>query len=218
MARSDDPAPPRDSSPHLPAVLSDVSVLGRGTSVIAARLGGLSGDVDASHAELVEVVWEDPALDRLDISGALLTDVSIREPRIAVMNGREGRWRDVEIAGGRIGSIDLLRAELDGVTFRDVRVDYLGLPSARLSHVRFVSCSFGTIDLPEARCDRVSFEGCRADEVDTRGLRAAHLDLRGVEVLAFTDSTSLRGATLSSRQSETHSAAFAAALGIRIRD
>lgn len=218
MARREEPLPPRESTPDLPPVLTAVNGLGRAGAVMGARVEGLHGDVDASHGELAETLWEAPTLDRLDLTGATLADTRWTEPRIGALLARDGRWRNVEISGGRIGTADFLRAELDGVVLRDLRIDYLGLPAARIGHVRFVGCRFGTLDLPEAQMHRVVFEDCRADEVDTRGLRAAHLDLRGLEALSFTDPASLRAATLSPRQAETHGPAFATALGIRLAD
>ncbi|CAN7295796.1 hypothetical protein LJR045_001481 [Microbacterium sp. LjRoot45] len=218
MARRDDPAPPRDSTPDLPPMLEPVTRLVPRGEVHAARIDGLDGEVDASHAELVETLWEAPTLDRLDLTGARIVDSRIADARVTVVVGRDARWRNVEIDGGRLGTVDLQRAELDGVTFRGIRIDYLGSPSAHLAHVRFVGCRFGTIDLPEARAERVAFEDCRADEMDTRGLRAVDLDLRGLEVLSITDPSALRGATLTARQCETHGTAFADALGVKIRD
>lgn len=216
MARREDPAPPRDSSPDLPPVLAVATALGRGADVAGLRLEGLAGEVDASHGSLVETLWETPSLERLDLRGTTLADARWTEPRIGALVARDARWRNVEITGGRIGTADFLRAELDGVVLRDLRIDYLGLPAARVGHVRFVGCRFGTLDLPEAHLDRVAFEECRADEVDTRGLRAAHLDLRGLEALSFTDPAALRSATVTARQAESHGPALAAALGIRV--
>lgn len=182
------------------------------------RIVGGTGSVEAPHSHLVESLWESPTLDLLDLTGAVLTDLRLTDPRITQIVARESRWRDVEITGGRIGTLDLTRAELDGVVIRGIRIDYLALPSASVRHVRLIDCDFGTIDFPDARVERVACDGCRADEVDTRGLRAAHTDLRGIEVLSFTDMSALRGVTLSSRQVEQHSAALASALGIRTQD
>ncbi len=213
-----DPAPPRSSAPDLPAVLDAAARVERRSVLTAVRLSGLTGHIDAAHSHIVESLWDAPAADLLDLTGAVLTDVRLTDPRITELVAREGRWRDVEIVGGRIGTIDLLRAELDGVVLRDVRIDYLAMPSAHVAHVRVIDCEIGTLDLPEARIDRVAFERSRVDEVDTRGMRAAHLDLRGLAALSYTDPPALRGATLTPAQAETHAAAFAAALGIRLQD
>jgi uncharacterized protein YjbI with pentapeptide repeats len=218
MALRDDPEPPRRSEPDLPTVREDLRSVSRGADIQGANLLGIRGEVDATHSHIVESVWEAPDVSLLDLSGGAMTDVRLSQARATQIRAREVRWRDVEIEGGRVGSLDLLRAELDGVCLHGVRIDYLGLAAASLRHVRFVDCLFGAIDLPEARVERIAFENCRVDELDARGLRAAHVDLRGLDVLSFADVSGLRGVTLSPSQAEQHAAAFAAALGVRVRD
>jgi len=210
------PLPPRVSAPDLPAVLDEVSGLRARTDVLGIAVGSLSGDVDAAHARIAESRMASASVDHLDLTGTHLVDVAIDEVRAVELIARDGTWRNVEIAGGRIATIDGLRAQWDSVVLRGAHVDYLSLPSAELTDVLFVDCHFGTIDLPEARIARLSFEGCRADEVDTRGLRARDLDLRGLEALSFTDPRALAGAWLDPRQAELHAASFAHALGIRV--
>lgn len=214
MPRSDGPAAPRLHSPDLPAVLDGASALDRHGDVLGARLR-LTGAVDAAHAHLTECVVTASA-DRLDLTGASLVDVRLDEVSAAELVARDGRWRTVEMIGGRLGTLDLLRAELDVVLFQGVRIDYLSLPSAQAVDVRFDGCRIGTLDVPSAALTRVAFTDCRVDEVDTRELRATDLDLRGLEALGFTSPAGLRGATLDARQAELHAAAFAEALGIRI--
>lgn len=212
-----DPVPPRECAPDLPDELDDVADVKPRDDLFGARITGLSGDVDAAYGRLVECAVESASVDRLDLGGATLTDVRVADIRAAALSARNGRWRNVLVAGGRIGTLDLWRAELDGIELRGLRIDYLSLASASVADVRFVDCVLGAVDLPEARVERVAFDGCRADEVDTRGLRATDLDLRGLEALSFTDPAGLRGATLSERQAEQHAPSFAAALGIRLR-
>ncbi len=153
----------------------------------------------------------------MDFTGARLADVLVENLRAAQVRAHEGRWQTVTFAGGRIGSLDLRRAELAGVVFRRLRMDYVSLPSARLTDVIFEDCEIGALDLPGAQLVRVQFLGCTAEEVDTCGLRATDLDLRGLEALSFTDPRGLSGATLAPRQADTHAAAFARALGIRLQ-
>lgn len=64
--------------------------------------------------------------------------------------------------------------------------------------------------------EKFSVQDTRIDEIDTRGLRSDHFDLRGAEVLRFTDPRGLAGAMLSTRQAELHGPSFADALGIRL--
>jgi len=210
------PLPPRLTAPDLPDVFEEVLGLRARADVLAVSAGALSGDVDAVHARIGESRVVSASVNHLDLTGTHLVDVAIDDMRAVEVIARDGAWRNVEITGGRIATIDALRAQWDSVVLRGVHVDYLSLPSAELSDVLFVDCRFGTIDLPEARIARVAFENCSADEVDTRGLRAGNLDLRGLEALAFTDPRGLTGAWLDARQAELHAPAFAQALGIRV--
>lgn len=216
VSRPSAPAPPRITAPDLPDVLEEVSGLRARADVLAVSLSALDGDVDAVHARIAEARMSAASVGRLDLTGTHLVDVAIHEMRAVEVVARDGAWRNVEISGGRIATIDGLRGQWDSVVLRGLHVDYLSLPSAEISDVLFVDCRFGTIDLPEARITRLAFEGCRADEVDTRGLRARDLDLRGLEALSFTDPRALAEAWFDARQAELHAAAFAQALGIRV--
>ena len=176
---------------------------------------GLTDEIDARHAHLDECTIADLSLDRLDLGGAVLADVSICALTAAVVRAREGRWRNVAVEGGRIGSLDLSDADLTMVELRGVRIDYLSLASATVADLRCVDCTFGAIDAPDARMERVAFEGCRADELDSRGLRATDTDMTGLDIVTITEPLGLRGVTLSEAQVSQHAFAFAAALGIR---
>lgn len=216
VSRRDSPAPPRISTPDLPEGLDDLEEVTARADLLGVRITGLSGTVAAPHARFAESRIEPAAVELLDLTGATLTDVAVADLRTPSLVARDGAWRTVEVSGGRVGTLDALRATWQGVVLRGIRVDYLSLASARLDDVLFVDCTIGALDVPEAHLTRVRFDGCRADEVDTRGLRAADLDLRGLEALSFTDARALQGATLDARQAETHAAAFADALGIRV--
>lgn len=214
--RTDAPAPPRVATPDLPARLDPVTGLTRRGDLLGVRVTGVGDIVDAAHARLTESLVEGITATHVDLTGAILTDVRITEPRAAEIVARDGRWRSVEIVGGRIGTLDLLRADLDGVTLREVRIDYLSAPSARITDLRVVDCVIGTMDLPEAEVKRASFHDARVDEVDTRSLRAADLDLRGLAALSYTEPAALRGATMTADQLVLHAGSFARALGIHV--
>lgn len=215
--RPDRPRAPRETVPDLPPFLETVHGLGPRTEVIGSAVVGLSGVVEAAHARVVESALDDVVLDRLDVTGATLTDVRVGAVRVVEVRAPAASWRSVEISGGRISTLDVQRGDWDGVLVRGARIDYLGAAAATLRDVAFVDCDFGTLDLPGATCERVAFAGCRADEVDTRDLRATDLDLRGLEALSFTDVRALRGATLTAAQLTFHAPSFAAALGVDVR-
>lgn len=213
------PRPPRISAPDVPTDLDAVSALRSRVDLLGVLVDGVGGEVDAAHCRLVESrvdAASGPAAGRVDATGATFVDVAVDQLRAMALVARDGSWRNVELTGGRIATLDGLRVRWDSVVVRGAHIDYLSLPSAELTDVLFVDCSFGSIDLPEARLARVAFEGCRADEVDTRGMRGDDVDLRGLEALAFTDVRALTGAWLQPRQAELHAPAFAQALGIRI--
>lgn len=137
MATQNGPRAPRAAVPDLPSRFDDATGLTPRTEVFAARLTGLSGDVDGAHARLVETIAEDVAADRLDLTGATLADVRLGLARLVELIARDGSWRNVVVPGGRISTLDLQRAALDGVEFRGVRIDYLGASAATLQDVRF---------------------------------------------------------------------------------
>ncbi|MCR2811713.1 hypothetical protein NQ166_08400 [Microbacterium sp. zg.Y1090] len=212
------PRPPRQALPDLPPRLTAGTALGRRSDVSQTRLEGLTADVDAAHARLVECVLAASAVGRLDLTGATLIDVAIEDLRATTVAAVSGTWRSVAVTGGRIGTLDLSRAQVDAVEVRGARIDYLALGQAVVADVLIADCVIGSLDLPGASLERVRFEDSRADDVDTREMRATDLDLRGLQALGYTDPAALRGATLSAHQASALAESFAAALGVQVRD
>lgn len=211
------PQPPRVGAPDLPRTLTDVDGLSARGDYFQGRVTSLGVLTDAAHSELTECTLAAASVDRLDLSGASLVDVSIDDLRATTVVARNARLRRVRITGGRIGTLDLGTAHVDEVELRGVRIDYLSLGGAQVEDLLVADCSITTLDVPQAALSRVRFESSRADEVDTRGMRAADLDLRGLDAAAYLDVGSLRGATLTPWQVEQLSAAFATALGIDVQ-
>lgn len=212
------PHPPRLAAPDLPEILADTAAIDRHGDHVRERIAGLTGAVDAAHTAITESAVVAASVDRLDLTGATLVDVELQELRATSVSAREARLRRVRVIGGRIGSLDLGGAGIDEVELRGVRIDYLSLGGAKVEDLLIADCTIATIDLPQATLSRVRFDGCRADEVDARGMKADSLDLRGLDALAYLDVAALRGATLSSWQVEQLAPAFAASLGIDVRD
>ncbi|SIR52424.1 hypothetical protein SAMN05880568_0308 [Microbacterium sp. RURRCA19A] len=218
MVRARGPLPPRVSAPDLPREFDDVGGLGPRADLFAARIVSLEGHVDAAHSTLAECSVAEASVDSLVLTGATLTDVEFATLRATELLARDGRWRNVAMIGGRVGTLDLSGADLDSVEIRGVRIDFLSLRGATVRDVLVADCVIGTLDLPLAKLARVRFEGCRADEVDADGLRAEHADLRGLDAVSFGRPDSLRGVTLTHRQVELAATDFARALGIDVQD
>lgn len=218
MPSASEPVAPRLSPPDLPPRLQDGPFPGRGVDAFQLRWTAIHPVAEAPYANLTECALVDASVERLDVTGATLVDVDVRELRATAVVARGARLRRVRISGGRIGTLDLADADLGEVELRDVRVDYLSLAAARITDAVIAGCTIGTLDVPHATVTRMRFDDSRADEVDTRGLRATDLDLRSLEAISYLDAASLRGATLSPRQIEHLAPSLAAALGIRVAD
>ncbi len=190
----------------------------RGSDSFQVQWTVLDPLTDAAHATITECTVVSASLERLDLTGATLVDVDIRDLRASTLSGRGARLRRVRITGGRIGTLDLADADLDEVELRGARIDYLSLAAGRIADLLIADCTIGTLDMPQATVTRVGFENSRADDVDTRGLRAQDLDLRGLEAVSYLDAASLRGAIFSPRQVEYLAPVLARALGIRVLD
>lgn len=216
MARaSDPPSSPRVSAPDLPPHLEPADAV-RGGDLLQAALD-LTGTADLAHSSLEQCTITADA-DGVDLTGATLLDVDIREPRVASLGLRDTGIRRLRITGGRIGTLDLSGARIDELEIRDVRIDYLTLGGAKGADIRIAHSTVRTLDLPQAELTRVAFDACRAEEIDPRGLRAKDVDLRGLDAAAFLNANGLRGATLTTFQIQQLAPTIAASLGILIRD
>lgn len=216
MARTaDSPAAPRVSPPDLPDEFESARPA-RGADLLTARLD-LTGSADLAHSSLEQCAIA-VDVDLLDLTGATLLDVDMRDVRAASMPVRNANIRRLRVTGGRIGTLDLSGARIDELELRDLRIDYLNLGGAKATDVLVTNSSIRTLDMPQADLTRVSFVDCRSDEVDSRGLRATDVDLRGLDAIAFIDANSLRGTTLTTFQVQQLAPVIAAGLGIQIRD
>ncbi|MFJ6679537.1 hypothetical protein ACIQLK_10505 [Microbacterium sp. NPDC091382] len=217
MARSRiRPEPPRIPDPDLPREFAAATLL-RSGETSEARIGLDPGTTDAAHSRISESVVAPASVQALDLTGAILADVVLDAVSAAELIAREGTWRAVVVRGGRIGTLDLSRARCDGLVLDGVRIDYLTAGGATLRDVEVTGCRIGTLDLPGARVERMRFGGTSVDEMDVREWQAGDVDLRGADVLSFTDVRMLRGVTMTSDQATSHALALAASLGIDVR-
>lgn len=216
MARStDSPLAPRVSPPDLPEKFAS-AVPSRNADLIAVALD-LSGMVDLAYASLEQCRVTADA-EEVDLIGGTLLDVEMSQLRVASLRLRDAGIRRLRIVGGRIGTLDLSSARVSELELRDVRIDYLNLGAARVDDVEVIGCRIRALDMPQAELTRFRITDTTTDEVDTRGMRARDVDLRGLDALAYLDANSLRGATLTSMQVQQLAPAFAAGLGIQVKD
>ncbi|WP_417556363.1 pentapeptide repeat-containing protein [Microbacterium sp.] len=213
--RSEDLRPPLVSAPDLPPHLEPAAPK-RGADLQASRIE-LTGDADLSHSTLEQCVLTGSA-GALELRGATLMDVDLQNVQATTLAARDANLRRVRITGGRIGTLDLTDARIHELELQGVRIDYLTLAGAKAVDVLVEHCQITTLDLPGSTLTRMAFEGTRCDELGPRGMRAEHVDLRGLDALAFLDVSSLRGTTLTMAQVEQLAPVFAASAGISVRD
>lgn len=210
------PEPPRVPEPDLPRELAPAT-LHRSGEASEARIDLDPGTTDAAHSRISESVVASASAERLDLTGAILTDVVLDAVSVAELIAREATWRTVVVCGGRIGTLDLSRARCDGLVLDGVRIDYLTAGGATLRDVEVTGCRIGTLDLPGCRVERMRFAETSVDEMDVREWQPGDVDLRGADVLSYTDVRMLRGVTLTADQATSHALALAASLGIDVR-
>lgn len=210
------PEPPRIPDPDLPREL-EPTVVRRSAEVSDARIDLTPGATDAAHARITESVVAPASVESVDLTGAILTDVVVDALSVAELTARDATWRTVVVRGGRIGTLDLSRARCDGLLLDGVRIDYLTAGGATLRDVEMTGCRIGTLDLPGARVERLRITETTIDELDPREWQVSDADLRGADVLAFTDIRMLRGVTLTADQVTTHAVALAASVGIDVQ-
>ena len=215
MARSpESPSAPRVSTPDLPELLTPAEPARR-ADLLASRLA-LTGDADLAHATLEQCVVTADA-GTIDMTGADVMDVDVTGIRAASLKLRDAGIRRVRITGGRIGTLDLSTTRIAELELRDLHIDYLNLGAAKATDILVAGCTIRARDMPQAQLTRVRFDDCRSDEVDPRGLRAKDVDLRGLDALAFIDTNSLRGVTLTTFQVQQLAPVLAAGVGIDVR-
>lgn len=212
------PIPPNRPGPDLPRVFERRGTLGPGDVVEGAHVEGLAGAITAAGVELEGCLVADAELARVDLTGANLVDVELRDVRAVEIVGRGARLRRVRITGVRIGTFDLQGADVDEVELLDARIDYLALGGASVSDLVVERCTIRALDLPQATVERAAFVDSRSDEVDTNDLRARDVDLRGLEALDYSSLEGLRGTTLGPSQVERLATTFARRAGIDVRD
>lgn len=210
------PEPPRIPDPDLPREFAP-STLSRSGEFSESRIELDSGTTDAAHSRISESVVAAASVQTVDVRGAILSDVVVDGLSAVEVIARDSTWRTVIIRGGRIGTLDLSRARCDGLILDGVRIDYLAGGAATLRDVEVTGCRIGTLDLPGSRVERLRVSESSIDEWDVREWQTNDVDLRGAEVLSFTDVRMLRGVTVTANQAMTHALAFAASLGIDVR-
>ncbi|MFS0729050.1 pentapeptide repeat-containing protein [Curtobacterium sp. 1P10AnD] len=204
---------PSDLEPWTPGpgdVLSGDRIEGKRIAVL-----DLAGE-RVPDLELEESVVESLRADDADLRGLRIRDTVVEELDAPVLRVSSSTWRDVRVAGGRVGSAELYDAGLNGVEFVGMKLGFVNLRGATLTDVVLRDCVVDELDLADAKLVRVAFPGTRIRVVEGTNTRIEHVDLRETDLDRVERLEGLRGATIGSEQLYTLAPLLAAQAGYRV--
>ncbi|AOX65458.1 MULTISPECIES: pentapeptide repeat-containing protein [unclassified Curtobacterium] len=195
---------------------------GPGDVLTGDRIEGKRIDVfDLAGERLPDLEIEESVIGTLRVDGADLRGLRVRDSVVEtldapVLRASSSSWREVRIAGGRIGSAELYDAGLNGVEFVGMKLGFVNLRGSTLTDVVFRDCVVDELDIADARLLRVSFEGTRIRAAEGSNTRIEHVDLRAADLDRVERLEGFRGATIAADQLYTLAPLLAAQAGYRV--
>lgn len=178
-------------------VRTSVLELGGGSTVRGCELDGVTAD----EADLGSVRMNETVLRRLDVP---------------VVRAARSQLRDVEVHGGRVGSLEGFGSVWRGVHFSGCKLSFVNLRGAELLDVAFTDCRIDELDLVQLTARRVRFRDCRVGRLDVQQATLEHVDLRGAVLEEVVGTAGLRGATISAAQLDLLAPVLARDAGLRV--
>lgn len=177
--------------------------------------------LDLAGERLPDVEIEESVIGTLRVDGADLRGLRVRDSVVEVLDApvlraSSSAWREVRIAGGRVGSAELYDAGLNGVEFVGMKLGFVNLRGSTLTDVVFRDCVIDELDIADARLLRVSFDGTRVRAAEGSNTRIDHVDLRGADLDRVERLEGFRGATIAADQLYTLAPLLAAQAGYRV--
>lgn len=166
--------------------------------------------------ELEECVVGTLRADGTDLRGLRVRDSVVATLDAPVFRASSSAWREVRVAGGRVGSAELYDATLNGVEFVGMKLGFVNLRGSTLTDVVFRDCVLDELDIADARLLRVSFEGTRIRSAEGSNTRIDHVDLRAADLDRVERLEGFRGATIGADQLYALAPLLAAQAGYRV--
>ena len=216
---SPQPEPPRIEPLRLPA-LHDIERPPKQSDI--RELERYAG-IDLTDADLRFASFTECELSGLQLSGSRWDGTRLRQVQLtdldaAALSGPRSDWREVEIAGCRIGSAELYDSTWTSVAVTGGKINYLNARASTWSDVFFRDCVLDELDLTEATARRLAFSSVRIGTLTTTGARLTDVDLRGVTLSVVNGLAGLAGAWIDGQQLSDFAPLLAAELGIRITE
>jgi uncharacterized protein YjbI with pentapeptide repeats len=176
---------------------------------------------DLAGERLPDLEIEESVIGTLRADGADLRGLRVRDSVVEtldapVFRASSSTWREVRIAGGRVGSAELYDAGLNGVEFVGMKLGFVNLRGSTLTDVVFRDCVIDELDIADARLLRASFDGSRIRAAEGSNTRIDHVDLRGADLDRVERLEGFRGATIGTDQLYTLAPLMAAQAGYRV--
>ncbi|MGW8429805.1 pentapeptide repeat-containing protein [Curtobacterium citreum] len=166
--------------------------------------------------ELEECVVGTLRADGTDLRGLRVRDSVVETLDAPVFRASSSAWREVRVAGGRVGSAELYDATLNAVEFVGMKLGFVNLRGSTLTDVVFRDCVLDELDIADARLLRVSFEGTRIRSAEGSNTRIDHVDLRAADLDRVERLEGFRGATIGADQLYALAPLLAAQAGYRV--
>ncbi|UFU14342.1 pentapeptide repeat-containing protein [Curtobacterium sp. C1] len=166
--------------------------------------------------EVEECVVETLRADGTDLRGLRVRDSVVETLDAPVFRASSSAWREVRVAGGRVGSAELYDATLNAVEFVGMKLGFVNLRGSTLADVVFRDCVLDELDIADARLLRVSFEGTRIRSAEGSNTRIDHVDLRAADLDRVERLEGFRGATIGADQLYALAPLLAAQAGYRV--
>lgn len=178
---------------------------------------------DLSALNVKSLAVQEVRLDRVDLSSALLSKLSVRDTVLVdcigvALSAEDSSWHRVEWSGGRADGLTVTNSHFEDVIFDGCKLDLSNFRFAKLKNVLFKDCLLTGADFYEAILTSVSFESCIMTDAQFSGVKCTKVDLRSSDITSIKGIDSLRGAIIDQAQLIGIAPMLAYQLGIEVRD
>jgi len=177
----------------------------------------LSG-VHATSMRMMEVALRNCTADEFTTPGVSGVDTFVGDVRVQTWRAHNGAWRDATFTSLRVGAWLADGTELVDVQITGSKVDLLSLRGARITRLTVTDCTVETLDLTGAEVTNLVVSGGSIGELLTPDARMTNLDVSGADVRMVSGPSHLRGLVISHQQLSDLAPAFAAHMGLVVKD
>jgi uncharacterized protein YjbI with pentapeptide repeats len=220
--RSTSERPRVPSPPDLPDVLSSTRDIPAELRAIEVREQHWVGS-DLSGREATSLQLIESRLDEVDLPGAILRRVSVRDTVVdggnwANADASEATLTRVEIRGLRLTGALFVGAKIKDATFVECRLDLSSFRFAELDGVRFENCRIEEADLYQATLTSIAFSTCDLTKASLAKATFHRSEMRDCELNGIGNPEQLRGVAMPWPDIVRSAAVLALGVGVRILD